>query len=140
MPRNAIKQSKRQCWKASCTNVDRDPWGTPYRLVIRKLQASRRAVAPTDVPTELKIIEALFPKGAPRESYPTDVTPEVPLFQMRELKLAANRLDSGKAPGPDEIPNEVLRATIRESLNSFWTYSTRVWKEVISRNNGNTKN
>ena len=33
---------------------------------------------------------------------------------MSELKLAAKRLDSGKAPGPDGIPNEVLRATIRE--------------------------
>ena len=29
--------------------------------------------APTDVPTVLKIAEALFPKGAPRESYPSDV-------------------------------------------------------------------
>ena len=27
--RNAIKQSKRQYWKALCTDVDRDPWGTP---------------------------------------------------------------------------------------------------------------
>ena len=45
--RNAIKQSKRQCWKALCTDVDRDPWGTPYRLVIRKLQASRGTVEPT---------------------------------------------------------------------------------------------
>ena len=29
---NAIKQSKRHCWKVLCSNVDRDPWGTPYRL------------------------------------------------------------------------------------------------------------
>ena len=85
----------------------------------------------------LKIVEALFPEGAPRESYPSDVAPEVTLFQMSELKLAAKRLDSGKAPGPDGIPNEVLFGI---SLNSFWTYSTRVWKEVISRNNGNVKN
>ena len=55
---NVIKQSKRQCWKALCTDVDRDPWGIPYRLVIRKLQASRREVPPTDVPTVIKIVEA----------------------------------------------------------------------------------
>ena len=87
----------------------------PYRLVIRKLQASRGTVAPRDVPTVFKIVEALFPEGAPRESYPSDVAPEVPLFQVSELKLAAKRLDwTGKAPGPDGIPNEVLRAIIRE--------------------------
>ena len=97
-----------------CTDVDRDPWSTSYRLVIRKLQASRGTLAPRDVPTVFKIVEALFPEGTPRESYPSDVAPEVPLFQMSELKLAAKRLDSGKAPGPDGIPNEVLRAIIRE--------------------------
>ena len=98
MLRNAIKRNKRQCWKALCTNVDRESWGTPYLLVIRKLQTSRGTVAPTDVPTVFKIVEALFPEGAPRESYPSDVAPEVPLFQISELKLAAKRLDSGKAP------------------------------------------
>ena len=82
--------------------------------MIRKLQASRGSVAPTDVPTVRKILEALFPEGASRESYPSDVAPEVPLFQMSELKLAAKRPDSGTAPGSDGIPNEVLRAAIRE--------------------------
>ena len=33
---------------------------------------------------------------------------------MSELKLAAKRLVPGKAAGPDGIPNEVLRATVRE--------------------------
>ena len=106
--RNAIKLSKMQCWKALYTDVDRDPWGTPYYLVIRKLQASRGTVAPSDVPTVFKIVEVLFPEGAPRESYPCDVAFEVPMFQMSELKLAAKRLDSGKALGLDGIPNEVL--------------------------------
>ena len=82
--------------------------------MIRKLQASRGTVAPTDVLTVFKIVEPLFLEGAPRESYPSDVAPGVPLFQMNELKLAAKRLDSGKAPGPDGIPNEVLSAIIRE--------------------------
>ena len=82
--------------------------------MIRKLQASRGAVAPTDVTTVLKIVETLFPEGALRESYPSNVAPEVPLFQMSELKLAAMRLVLGRVPGPHGIPNEVLRATIRE--------------------------
>ena len=75
MLRNAIKQSKTQCWKALCADVDRDPWGTPYRLMVRKLQASRGTVAPREVPTVFKIVEALFPDGASRESYPSDLAP-----------------------------------------------------------------
>ena len=133
MLRNTIKQSKRQCWKALCTDVDQDPWGTPYGLVIRKLQASRGVVAPTDVPTVLKIVEALFPDGAPRERYPSDVAPEVPLFQMSELKLAAKGLTLQKAPGPNGIPNEDLRETIREKrqliLDLFNTcHFSKQWK------------
>ena len=49
--RNATKQSKRQCWKALCADVDRDSWDTPYRLVVRKLQTSQGSGAPKDVPT-----------------------------------------------------------------------------------------
>ena len=62
---NAIKQSKRQCWKVMCFDVDRDSWGTPYRLVTWKLQARQESGAPADLSTVLKIVEALFPKRAP---------------------------------------------------------------------------
>ena len=95
-------------------DVDRDPWDMPYRLVMRKLRTKQGSSAPTDVPTVLKIVEAPFQKGAPRERYPSDVALYVPLFQISELKLAAKRLESEKAPSPGGIPNEVLRATIRE--------------------------
>ena len=80
----------------------------PYRLVMRKLQTKQGSGAPTDVPTVLKFVEALFPEEASRESYSNDVALEVPLLQISELKQAAKRLESGKAPGPDGIPNEVL--------------------------------
>ena len=95
-------------------DVDRDPWGMPYRLVMRKLQTKQGSGTSTDVPTVVKIVEAPFPKGAPRESYPRDVALDEPLFQISKLKLAAKRLEPEKATGPDGIPNEVLRATIRE--------------------------
>ena len=64
-------------------------------------------------------------RSALSESYASDVALDVPLFQISELKLAAKRLESGKSPGPGGIPNEVLRATIREKpqliLNLFNT-------------------
>ena len=132
--RDTFKQNKRQCWKVLCSDVDRDPWGTPYRLVMWKLQTRQGSGAPTDIPTVLKIVEALFPKRAPRESYPRDVALEVPLFQISELELAAKRLESGKALGLYGIPNKVLRATIPEKPQLIMDL-LNVWKEDISWNN-----
>ena len=59
---------------------------------------------------------------------------------MSELKLVAKRLDSGKAPGLDGIPNEVLRAIIREKPQLILDLLNTCLEKVISRNNGNAKN
>ena len=83
----------------------------PYRLVVRKLQTKQGSGAPTDVPKVLKIVEALFPKGTPRESYPRDVGLDVPLFQISELKLAAKRLEPGKTPGSVMIIDYIFLTT-----------------------------
>ena len=91
----------------------------PYRLVMPKLKTKQRSGATTDVPTVIKIVEALFSEGAPRESYPIDVVQDVPLLQISELILVAKRLELGKAPVPDGILNKVLRATIRKKLQLF---------------------
>ena len=113
MPSSKARGNARK-FCAMLSGVDWDPWGTSYRLVIWNFQTIQGSGAPTDVPTVLKIVEALFPKGAPREGYPSDVTLDVPLFQISELKLAAKRLRSENAPGPGSIPNEVFKATIHE--------------------------
>lgn len=121
--REAINLSKRQCWKQLCKDVDRDPWGIPYRLVMRKLRSNKGQNVPRDKKTVLKIVEALFPKGEPRKSYPAQDEISVPLFQLGELTAAAKRLENGKAPGPDCIPNEVLKLVVKENpaliLNLF---------------------
>ena len=97
-------------------------------------------LAPIDVPKVLKTVETLFPKGAPRESYPSHVALEVRLLQISKLKLAAKRLGSGKVLGPDGILNEVLRATIREKPQLILDLFNTCWKEAIFRNNGNARN
>ena len=34
--RNEIFHSKEQCWKQLCKEIDNDPWGLPYRIVLKK--------------------------------------------------------------------------------------------------------
>jgi len=43
--RLAIRRSQENCWKKLCAEVDRDPWGTPNRTVMRKI--GKRQPVPT---------------------------------------------------------------------------------------------
>ena len=60
----------------------------------------------------LKIVDALFPQGECRECYPGDNKVPVTLFQLSELTALVKRLDNGKAPGPDNIPNKMLKLIV----------------------------
>ena len=95
-------------------DVDRDPWDMPYRLVMWKLRTKQGSGAPTDVPTVLKIVEALFPNEAPRESYLSYVALDVPLFQISGIKLAASEAGIRKGPGSRRHPQRSSKSDYSE--------------------------
>lgn len=39
--RKVIRDSKEACWKNMCQQVEKDPWGLPYKLVAKKLMGKR---------------------------------------------------------------------------------------------------
>ncbi|VVC33691.1 Reverse transcriptase domain [Cinara cedri] len=100
-----------------CSAVEADPWGLPYRVVTKKI---RRQPGLEARGRELGIADQLFPlnhvvdwsrvdlttlrgDSASVTSHPSD------WFSEEEFRSAICRIPSGKAPGPDGIPNEVLR-------------------------------
>lgn len=59
------------------------------------------------------IVRALFPTHEKRREIATPIGDEdITLISIEELLVAAKRLQPGKAPGPDHIPNEVLREIV----------------------------
>ncbi|KAL4082363.1 hypothetical protein QTP88_030019 [Uroleucon formosanum] len=127
--RIAIKQAKEKAWADLCSSVDTDPWGKPYRLVMKKFGAKNPAADARG--REAAIADALFPAApvtcwdlAPSpavrnlfeafdpEKNTLEFTMAIPGFKLEELVRAAKRLTSGKAPGPSGIPNVVLRALV----------------------------
>jgi len=130
-----------KAWADLCSMVDKDPWGRLYRLVVKKF--GTRDPAADSRGREAQIADSLF-SAAPATDWsmaPSSVVcnlfrmfdPEtgilefqrsVPEFTSDELRLASSRLSPGKAPGPSEVPNEILRAlvitqsqTVLNSLN-----------------------
>lgn len=108
----AIRTSKWRCWQELREDLDRDPWGKGYKLVIRKLnpQGGR---GPTDPDVLSNIVDALFPTHPLRIDPPADLrVEEVPEFSLEELQRAAGSMKKGKAPGPDGIPSEILKLVV----------------------------
>ncbi|CAB0030804.1 unnamed protein product [Trichogramma brassicae] len=120
--RRAIKTSKRQCWKDLVQSVDDCPWGRPYKIVINKLR-NQATPSPTDLPLVTQIVRTLFPSDAigpgllrieGREN-----PQHVPPVTMEELRRAMNRIRDVAAPGPNGVPNKVLKLAMQTRLELF---------------------
>ncbi|GBP28857.1 hypothetical protein EVAR_24533_1 [Eumeta japonica] len=57
----AIKDSKRRCWEELISEVDKDPWGRPYKVVMTHLKIQPMP-SPTCPQLLQNIVTALFPQ------------------------------------------------------------------------------
>ena len=114
-----IKASKRRCFLALCDEVENNPFGA-YRTLMGKMvgQDLPRERSP---PVLKSIIEQLFPIHEPQT--PSDIprNPDVEPVSISadDLKKAADHLKLGKAPGPDGIPIEAIKAAIKTYPEAF---------------------
>lgn len=109
--RLAIKNSKTRCWGELCELVDDQPWGKPYKLVMKKLQGTASTTSMESAFLD-ETVRTLFPTQPP---LPAQVS--VPAFQVNEVDEAEVDICFGKAgktaPGPDGIPKKIWRIVHR---------------------------
>lgn len=107
--KRCIREAKAKCWAELVKSVDDDPWGKPYKVVLKKLRGPP-ATATMEPRTIRNIAAVLFPEGdGDGESADLVERPAVvPEFTLAEVGAAVGRFRSrGKAPGPDGIPSRV---------------------------------
>jgi len=110
--RIAIRKSQEDSWRNLCQLVDNDPWGLPYKLVTRKL-IGKRPIPGLSLPGRLQdIVHGLFPTKRFVEWQLPPVTETFEPITAGELVELANALPNGKAPGPDGVPDMVVKAVI----------------------------
>uniref|UniRef100_A0ABD2W1D4 Reverse transcriptase domain-containing protein n=1 Tax=Trichogramma kaykai TaxID=54128 RepID=A0ABD2W1D4_9HYME len=128
--RNAIKASKRLCWRQFCDEADRDVWSKPYRTVMSRLKAPRTS-PPTAPDLVRRAVSTLFPSVIPRLIGAPPVLEEhlIPEVGVEELRWAYRRLRIGAAPGPDGIPNTALKAAVEACFDSFRRVFTACLRE-----------
>lgn len=102
--------------RAVYDDVNRDPCrGTPYRVVMRKI-GRQQPVPKLMIP---HIVDAFFPTLPPTVRVGHEEALFTPKFTEDELKVAVHRMPNRKAPGPDRIPNEIVKLAASKSPEMF---------------------
>lgn len=110
----AVKKSKRDCWSRLCNQVENDPWGLPYRLVTKKL-IGRAPIPELERPGRMEsIVETLFPSAEVSVWPPPVRGTTFPEVTVGEIVEASRRIPHGRAPGPDGIPDFVVKHLAKE--------------------------
>ncbi|XP_070067099.1 uncharacterized protein [Drosophila virilis] len=114
----AIRRSKSRYFQELCDAADAEPFGLAYKLVMGRLC---RQPMPTN-PEQLKqIVLTLFPRQTPgiAPQLPANgINDRAPTDDNEVLSIAA-KLKADKSPGPDGIPNGVIKAVITAQPRSF---------------------
>lgn len=113
----AIKKSKRATWVELLEDVDNDPWGRPYIIVMKKLKGSTQQ--PRNTEQLRHIVRTLFPQQEVSNYEITGLLEEIPPIMMEELVAACKTVRNKKAPGMDRIPNVALKEALAENPQMF---------------------
>ncbi|KAI8125012.1 Retrovirus-related Pol polyprotein from type-1 retrotransposable element R1 [Lucilia cuprina] len=106
----AIRDSKKKCWQELCSDIDTNPWGKPYKIVMKKFGTMKPIPGIKEESWATKIVETLFPTDENEENNVSSLPPgEYSPLCLEEVKTACMKLKKSKSPGPDGVPNEVLQ-------------------------------
>lgn len=111
----AIRRSKEASWNKLCAQVETDPWGLPFKLVTKKL-LGRRAIPGLTIPGRLDhIVDSLFPTQTEIVWPPLGVNNTFPEISHEEITQCGLKTPLGKAPGPDGVPDMVIKEIARSN-------------------------
>lgn len=127
MLRTAILKAKENCWKKLLEDVEGDVWGKAYSIACRRMGSRRPKL---DHDEQWRWAQKFFPKATePRWERFMGGPHQVPPVTNKEVISAAAKLSTGKAPGPNGIPSEVIKWAVDAAPDWVARTFTRLLKE-----------
>ena len=103
-----IKEAKEASFKRLLREANQDPWGDAYKIVKRKYET----LPSISVDTQLRLARELFPRCG-KTVWINRPARSSPPFTRVELEAAIQRIKPGKAPGPDGLTGDIVKAIYR---------------------------
>lgn len=130
--KKAIAGSKRQCFQKLIEDVQNNPWGSGYRIVMKKIKSCIGSV-PDNPATMANIVESLFPRQDPMTFAIESQSEEehIPPVTTDEVLFAVQRIGKKKAPGLDGIPNIILKMVLNQYLEEYGSLFSKCLNEKI---------
>lgn len=107
---NSIRAAKRNSWMDLVRSVEDDPWGKPYKIIMKKCGSSSTPVTEAlDKEFLASVLEYLFPER--NNGYPMITFQSGDICEVSDGELIGiiQRMKVGVAPGPDGITAEIIR-------------------------------
>lgn len=102
------------------TSIDKDPWGKPYKLVMRKLCGPSKA-SRMETSKLLEITKTLFPPLpilAEQRTAEEQSTLQIPMFSKEEVDTSISKAQGKNiVPGIDNISNKNIGAVHKGNLS-----------------------
>lgn len=108
--KNFINKAKKNSWRELCDKLQEDIWGDGYRIAVKHVS---KPTLPYSIPKQqkIRIVEDLFPKSNEHiRNYTT--RRDIPPFTIEELRSAAARIKTNRAPGPDKILPKAIKIAV----------------------------
>lgn len=123
--RREIKIAKTKAWQELVEDVNRDPWGLPYLIVLKKLRKTSPGITETmDEGKINKLLDSLFPRGIVHD--PTADWRDLEWNEKEwgvdygEVERAVKRRRSNnKATGPDGVNARAIKNVPTEMMTQI---------------------
>lgn len=129
----AICKAKESAWKELISEIDKDQWGTPYKVIMNKLRPAGPGLTET---LNNEILEKLIFKLFPRETEETKVGAVNMGIWKDEWDISATELCNvitrkcrNTAPGPDGITMRMWRKVPGKMIEKLVGITNKILKE-----------